>query len=104
MNIRLIAGTTLVAAGVLGMATLGQAAAPDVEITIAPPADRVEVVPEPRKGFVYERGHYEYDGHAYQWKEGRFLQERQGHVYTPYALEHRGDKYYYRPGHWDDDG
>jgi len=61
-------------------------------------------VPAPRKGFVYERGHYEYNGQAHEWKEGRFIREREGHVYTPYALEHRGDKYYFRRGHWDDDG
>jgi len=45
-----------------------------------------------------------YDGKNYVWNEGRFIREREGHVYTPYALERRGEKYYFRPGFWDDEG
>jgi hypothetical protein len=37
------------------------------------------------------------------WREGRFIHKREGHVYTPYALEHRGERWYYHRGHWDDD-
>ena len=103
MSIRNKIGIVALSLGLLGTATVAQAAK-EIEITIAPPADRVEVVPAPRDGFIYERGHYMYDGKQYVWNEGKFIRQREGHVYTPYALERRGEKYYFRPGHWDDDG
>ena len=104
MSIRRQIGIAALSLGLLGTAAVGQAAVKEIEITVAPPADRVEVVPAPREGYIYERGHYVYDGQQYVWNEGKFIRHREGHVYTPYALEHRGEKYYFRPGHWDDDG
>jgi len=103
MKIRSITAI-LLAAGALSLPTLGQAAALEFTITTAPPPERVEIVPAPRTGYIYERGHYAWDGNAYVWREGRFFAERQGHVYTPYVFEKRGTTYYYRSGHWDDDG
>src|SRR5205814_9618184 len=97
-------GIMALSLGLLGTAMVGQAAVKEFEITIAPPADRVEVVPAPRDGYIYERGHYVYDGNQYVWTEGKFIRHREGHVYTPYALERRGERYYFRAGHWDDDG
>src|SRR5215831_2928450 len=80
-----------------------QARTVEVEIGSAPPAARVEVVPAPRAGYIYERGHYAWDGHAYVWTEGRFIAERPGHVYRQPLIEHRGEHYVFRSGHWDDD-
>jgi hypothetical protein len=58
--------------------------------------------PGAASSYIYERGHYGWDGQQYVWSEGRFIQERPGHVYKPYAFECRGEVYYYRPGFWDD--
>ena len=106
MNIRKTIVSVALALGLAGSATLAAAASSsgEIEIQIAPPADRVEMVPEPREGYIYERGHYTWDGNRYTWSEGRFIQKREGHTYTPYALEHRGERWYYRRGHWDDEG
>ena len=104
MKIRKTVGGMAVALGLLGTATLGIAAPAEIQIRVAPPADRVEVVPAPRPGYIYERGHYNWDGNRYVGQEGRFLKEREGHKYTPYVFEKRGDVYYYRKGHWDDEG
>jgi len=104
MKIRKTVGGVALALGLLGTATLSIAAPSEIEIRVAPPADRVEVVPAPRPGYIYERGHYVWDGNRYTWQEGRFLKEREGHRYVPYALEKRGDTYYFRRGHWDDEG
>jgi hypothetical protein len=87
----------------LAVAGVAQARGVEVEIGVAPPADRVEVVPAPRAGFVYERGHYAWDGRQYVWVEGRFLEERPGHIYAPPVIERRGERYIFRGGHWDDD-
>ena len=75
----------------------------DVEIGTAPPADRVETVPPPRTGYIYERGHYVVDNDRYVWHEGRFIKEREGHHWEPYGMEHHGDRWHYRGGHWDDE-
>ena len=89
--------------GIAAGAGIAQARSVEVEINAAPPADRVEVVPAPRPGYVYERGHYDWDGNAYVWNDGRFVEERKGHVYVQPGIEHRGEHYYFHHGHWDDD-
>ena len=104
MKIRNTVGSIALATGLLGVATLGVAAPVEIEIRTAPPPDRVEVVPAPRTGFVYEPGHYVYDGEKYLWQEGKFFQEREGQRYVPHAFEKRGDLYYFRPGYWENKG
>jgi hypothetical protein len=103
MRIRTTIAATTIGLGILACAGIAQARSVEVEITTAPPPERYEVVPPPRAGFVYERGHYTWDGHAYVWTEGRFIEERPGHVYEQPMIEHRGEHYYFRSGHWDDD-
>jgi WXXGXW repeat (2 copies) len=83
--------------------TGSQAASFEFDVNVAPPPERVEVVPAPRPGYIYEPGHYAYDGDRYVWRDGRYFEEREGHHYIPYSLEKRGDRWHYRAGHWDDD-
>ena len=101
MKIRNIVGCVALAAGLLSAATFSVAAPVEIEIKTSPPADRVEVVPAPRPGFIYEKGHYVYDGEKYVWQEGKFFQERKGEKYVPYVFEKRGETYFYRPGYWE---
>ena len=77
----------------------------EIEIGAAPPAPIVveTAPPPPRAGFIYEPGHYAYENDRYIWVEPRYIREREGHRYTPYVLERRGEKWHYRAGHWDDD-
>jgi hypothetical protein len=99
-----MAGALALALGTLGFGTAAQAEhSIDVQIGVAPPAERVEVVPAPRPGYIYERGHYAWDGNRYVWTEGEFIREREGHHYHPYVLEKHGEGWHYRAGHWDDD-
>jgi hypothetical protein len=105
MKIRSIVAALAIAAGTMGLATTAYAdKVVEFEIGVAPPAERVEVVPAPRPGYIYERGHYVVEGDKYVWHEGRFIQEREGHHWQPYVLERHGDRWVYRSGHWDDDG
>jgi hypothetical protein len=103
MKIRTAVAGTALGLVILGSAGIAQARSVEVEISTAPPPDRVEVVPPARPGYIYERGHYAWDGRAYVWTEGRFIEERPGHVYTQPMIEHRSEHYYYRSGRWDDD-
>ncbi|HEY7090720.1 MAG TPA: hypothetical protein VH518_21670 [Tepidisphaeraceae bacterium] len=59
-----------------------------VVVVDPPPADRVEVIPESRSGYMWVRGHYVYDGHQYRWADGRYE-----------AIPRPGARYI--PGHWD---
>jgi hypothetical protein len=104
MNVRNIVGALMLTVGSLGFAAVGQAAKfIDVEIGVAPPAARVEVAPAPREGYIYEPGHYAWNGSAYVWVDGQFLRSREGHEWRPYVLERRGERWHYRAGHWDDE-
>jgi hypothetical protein len=104
VKIRSVLATSAMALGFLGVAATANAdRAVEFEIRTAPPPDRVEVVPAPRPGYIYERGHYTVEGDRYVWVEGRFIREREGHHYEPYVLERQGERWHYRSGHWDDD-
>ena len=102
----LMSAVTLVV-GSLGIATMANAArVVDVEIGVAPPAPAettVVVTPEVRQGFIYEPGHYGWDGQRYVWIEGEYIPNREGHRWEHYTLERHGDRWHYRGGHWDDD-
>lgn len=105
MKLRSMVVALTMVLGTLGIATTASAAKfVDVEIGIAPPPERVEVVPAPRPGYIYERGHYVVEGDRYVWHEGEFIREREGHHWQPYVFERHGDRWHYRAGHWDDDG
>ena len=103
MRIRSSVTGLALSVGLLAGAGIAQAKTIEVEINTAPPPARVETVPAERPGYVYERGHYKWDGHAYVWSEGRYIEARPGHTYTQPMVEHRGEHYYFRGGHWDDD-
>ena len=91
------------AAGMLAGAGAAVANVAEVEITVAPPPERQVIVAEPRPGFVYERPHYAWNGTTYVWSDGRYIEERHGHKYVQPEVVHRGEHYYFRAGHWDDD-
>ena len=103
MKIRNAVAGLAVGAGLLAGAGMAQARSVELEINTAPPPERYEAVPAERPGYVYEHGHYKWDGHAYVWSDGRYVEARKGHSYVQPSIEHRGEHYYYRSGHWDDD-
>jgi hypothetical protein len=106
MKLRTVFAGVLLALGAAAVPTLAQARIVEFDVTVAPPPPPVVVEvapPAPRAGFIYEPGHYAYDGQRFVWVEPQFIKEREGHVYTPYMLERRGEKWHFRGGHWDDD-
>jgi hypothetical protein len=46
----------------IGLAPLPAAAAVEVYLDVAPPAPRYEVVPAPRRGYVWQPGFWEWRG------------------------------------------
>lgn len=105
MKLNNVVGAALLAVGAVALPISGQAASVvELEISKAPPPPiKVEVAPAPREGFIYEPGHYSWDGQKYNWVDSQFIKQREGHTYTPYVLEQRGEKWRFKAGHWDDD-
>ena len=50
-----------------------------IDIDVAPPAPRVEVIPAPRAGYVWAPGYWEWRDSAHVWIPGRWMGERHGY-------------------------
>jgi len=103
MTVRKLILGSMLAAAAIAVPAGAQARTVEFEVDVAPPAPRVEVVPAPRQGYVYEPGYWAYDGKQYTWSDGRFIAEREGHRYVPHVYEKRGERWVFRAGHWDDE-
>jgi hypothetical protein len=98
--LRTIIGAML-AIGATAIPVAGQAARYDVDIQVAPPPDRVEVVPAPRHGYVWAPGYHRWDHGHHVWVKGHWIREREGHHWVPHRWEQRGDRWHFQEGHWD---
>ena len=99
MSLHKTLGSLLVAAGVLAataLPTISTAAPPvDVVIRVAPPPMRTEVIPAPRRGYVWVPGYWNWRGHRHVWVSGVWVRERRGYVYQAHRWEQRGDGWYH---------
>ena len=71
-----------------------------LDVRIAPPAARVEVVPAARPGYVWGPGYYHWNGRAHVWREGYWIRERPGYHWVAPAWTPYGHRYRYRDGYW----
>jgi hypothetical protein len=72
-----------------------------IDITIAPPAPQVEVVPGPRAGYVWAPGFWEWRGNAHVWVPGRYIAARPGWRWVPDRWEQHGERWHHNVGHWE---
>jgi hypothetical protein len=72
-----------------------------IDIDIAPPAQRIEVVPGPRPGYVWAPGYWEYRDRGHVWVPGRWVGERRGYRWVPDRWEQRGPHWHHERGHWE---
>jgi hypothetical protein len=72
-----------------------------IDVQIAPPEPRVEVVPEPRAGYVWAPGFWEWRGGHHVWVAGHWVHERRGYHWVPDRWEHTGDHWHHWAGHWE---
>lgn len=94
-----IFATAALAVSALTMPSLG-AAAINLDVEIAPPAPRIEVVPQMRRGYVWAPGHYVWRRHAHVWVAGHWLRERRGYRWVADEWVPAGPRWHYVPGHW----
>jgi hypothetical protein len=95
----LILGLSLAGSGLL--VPVVASAQIGVDITVAPPVPRVEVVPPPRVGFVWAPGYWEWRGGAHVWIPVRWMGERPGWHWAPDRWDQRGDHWHHERGHWE---
>ena len=82
---------------------LGAQARVDVDINIAPPPPRYEVLPPPRVGFVWAPGYWAWDRphRRHVWHRGYYLRERRGQHWVPHQWADRNGRWHYDAGHWE---
>jgi hypothetical protein len=87
-------------AGTLTLAPAVSLAAPVISIDIGPPPPRAEVVPPPRRGFVWAPGYWAWRGHRHVWVRGRWMHQRRGFHWMPAHWDRDGRHWHFVPGHW----
>jgi hypothetical protein len=97
--------SALFAAGVVALGLMAQPALArvDLYVGVAPPEPRVEVVPAPRRGYVWAPGYWAWRGRHHVWMPGHWIRARVGWHWVPDRWEHAGDRWVYRRGDWTHD-
>jgi len=98
---------TLLAAGLLAIGAAAFAPAPalaqvDVSLVIgnAPPPPRFESVPQPRRGYIWAPGYWNWNGGRHAWVSGHWEPERMGYQYHPGTWVREGGGWRLQPGAW----
>jgi hypothetical protein len=86
-------------AGSLGSITL-PAAADVVVVREAPPALRAERVPEPRRGYTWINGHWEWRNNHHVWVRGTWVRNRHGYYYNQPTWVERDGRWEMQRGAW----
>jgi hypothetical protein len=73
-----------------------------VQVTMAPPADRVEVIPvRPAPAYSWIHGHWSWDGAGYRWVGGHWgFVPRGYHEWVHGHWYRSGNYYFYTNGYW----
>ena len=95
----LLAALIAASLGGVSVPTLARA---DVEIFFnsAPPAARHEVVPAPRRGYLWVRGHWDARGHQHVWRAGHWERQRVGFQYVEPRWVERNNGWALERGRW----
>jgi hypothetical protein len=90
------------------MSTIGALATPitsvaavDIQLNFGPPSVRYEVVPAPRRGYVWAPGYWDWRGHHHVWVSGSWVRERPGYAYQPNRWIERDGRWNLERGRWD---
>jgi hypothetical protein len=95
--IRKIVLAAMVAASFGSFATAADAA---IVVQIAPPPLRAEAVPNPRRGYTWAAGHWEWKRNHHQWVAGNWVRERRGYRYVQPTWEERNGRWQMERGGW----
>lgn len=83
------------------MVSLPATARAFVEIEVAPPPPRVEVVPPPRANYVWAPGYWRWNGRRHVWINGVWVPARRGFHWEPAAwVQAPNGRWHLVPAHW----
>lgn len=75
-------------------------AAPWVDVRVAPPPPRQEVVPAARAGYAWAPGYWDWRGRRHVWVNGHWERARRGYVYRDPTWVQQGDRWRLQRGAW----
>lgn len=70
-------------------------------VTVAPPPPRYERVPEPRVGYAWTPGYWEWRHRRHEWVGGSWVAERPGYVYAQPRWTEREGRWYREEARWE---
>jgi|SRR5580658_310379 hypothetical protein len=73
--------------------------AAEITSDVVPPPARIERF-EPRDGYVWASGYWEWNGRSYHWVSGAYMPERRGARWVPDEWEQVGPHWRRVAGHW----
>ena len=94
----LLASLVLLSLGV--KAPVAQAAV-DLFVNVEPPPLRYEALPEPRRGYVWVPGYWDWRNQHHVWVRGTWQRERVGYYYHPHRWVERDGGWTMQRGRWD---
>jgi len=96
---------TRILVAALALGAIGVPVASDarvyVDVDVAPPPPRVEVVPAARVGYVWAPGYWEWRGRRHVWVNGYWVRERRGYHWRPHRWEEHEGRWRFERGRWD---
>lgn len=72
-----------------------------INIGEAPPPPRVEVMPAPRRGYVWAPGYWRWEGRGHVWMNGHWERARPGQHWVAERWAQAGARWRFEPGHWE---
>jgi hypothetical protein len=102
MNRRNALVGAMAAIAAMAMPTSGLARKVVVDVEVAPPPPREEVVVT-RAGYVWAPGYWHWDRGHHVWVKGHLVRERRGYHWTAHRWEERDKRWHFEAGHWDRD-
>ena len=69
-------------------------------VTTAPPPLRDEAVPDPRSGYVWVGGYWDWINGRHFWVSGRWFPERRGYHWQPSHWILRDSRWHFLAGGW----
>lgn len=79
---------------------LGGPAAAEIVVRVAPPPVRSEMVPAPRRGYIWTPGHWEWRRQQHVWVGGAWLRDRPGYMYRNPEWRQRDGRWVMQHGGW----
>ena len=71
-----------------------------IAVREAPPPLRAEVVPAPRRGYVWAPGYWNWQGRHHVWHSGTWVRARPGYVYSSPNWVERDGRWEFQQGRW----